>query len=131
MDKYQTWIDKYIACTPLIRGECAEAVQEMVKAFPELTAVAGFVETFDYDEEREHHWCKDSKGVIHDPTESQYTIIVNYREYNEGDDVRLGPCPNCGVSVWGKPESRISDYNFCSDGCSEAFRVHVNRARPV
>lgn len=78
--KYKDWIDAFIARSPkyhgtdepALRGSCVSATAEMVKAFPELTRVRGFVQPGG-----QHWWCVDPAGNIVDPTVAQFDRVPN------------------------------------------------------
>jgi hypothetical protein len=102
-------------------GRCKEEVEAMHEAFPELVIVKGFIYTdfgagYESERIREHWWLKDEEGTIFDPTAGQFPFIECYREYKEGDDVRIGKCMHCGTVLWGQPGTSKT---FCNDDCAD------------
>lgn len=91
----------------VLRGWCRSAVEEMVRAFPELRKARGHYAG------REHWWCVAPDGIIWDPTAKQFWIQGAYVEYTGPDPV--GKCMNCGDYVWTMEQSGTSA--ACSPDC--------------
>lgn len=122
---YADWIASYLARfshPEACLGRCAEAVEEMALAFPELEIKKGHVYTT--WGKRGHWWLVTDDGSIVDPTAAQFPIIFEYEEYVEGAEVRVGRCMNCGEDLWGQPEEQGK--NICSSECYSAFAGTLN-----
>lgn len=102
---YDEWIAAFVLrCEGHVFGRCSSATTEMVAAFPELRRVAGFVGS------TEHFWCVAPDGQIVDPTAEQFAPwggvdSADYREFQPGDEVRVGRCMNCGVDIYATVQS--------------------------
>ena len=115
--RYVEWIAAYVEREKnFVRGKCADAVKEMVAAFPELTPAAGFVETTWGTDQ--HHWCVTATGEVVDPTAAQFPIVFSYEALDLNDPAALariptGPCMDCGGPVF-------DGSTFCSKECERA-----------
>jgi len=95
----------------------------MQEAFPELRRVAGFVGA------QEHFWCVSPTGEIVDPTAGQFRAepkADDYREFQPGDEVRVGKCMNCGEPIYAKVESLDNPKHHrsaCSHECEDELRA--------
>jgi hypothetical protein len=138
---YQAWIDAYEAdlrshcsnCTgkPIgvdgvhtryvgdhdgvhTRGKCQVATDAMLKAFPELAQVRGFV----FNSKGglgAHWWLTTPEGEIVDPTVSQFEGgIAVYEPYDpeKHGPLPTGRCLNCGDYVY------KSEQDTCSKECA-------------
>ncbi len=116
--EYAAWIEAYLAKrNPL--GMCQWAVERMVKAFPELTAVPGFVRVL-HGGRPEHWWCTTPDGEVVDPTASQYEAVLEYIPWVPGMEVRVGCCMNCGMDIYKKPDKLGGPReSVCSQECHE------------
>jgi hypothetical protein len=132
MHRYHDWIEAYLSKQPhydgwpSLYGCCTTATKQMVEAFPELRRVAGFAN------HREHFWCVAPDGEVIDPTVKQFfrsetemrEFPVEYREFQPGDEVRVGKCMNCGDPIYAQVE-RLDDpkahRSVCSDECESAL----------
>lgn len=103
--RYAEWIELYLTlCEGKPRGICGSATAEMIRAFPELTRVPGFV--FAEGGARfEHYWCTAPDGAIVDPTASQFWGIRSYVPFQPGDVLRVGRCANCGEEIYKRVRS--------------------------
>jgi hypothetical protein len=119
-ERYAEWIKTWLTSNRAY-GNCARATEEMVKAFPELRRVPGFVFDGRWGQ-REHWWCVAPDGTIVDPTASQFPVLFNYREYKEGDEVRVGKCMDCGDDLYGQPGG---ERYFCDSRCEERYRAYL------
>ena len=123
--KYDAWIKDYLSrfehpahCL----GKCEAAVEEMKKAFPELRVVKGHAYTA--WGKRAHWWFESPEKKVVDPTAAQFSLIFEYEEYEEGAEVRLGKCANCGDEIWGPPEK--GQQMMCSPECHNAYAAYLN-----
>jgi hypothetical protein len=120
--KYQQWIDKYFRDNSLDvtggYGLCREVSTDMQAAFPELRLVRGHV--YCAWGKRGHWWLETVQGDIVDPTKDQFPLIERYEEWEEGDEVRLGRCMECGKEIWGIPCDSFRP-TFCSKCCERSF----------
>ena len=116
-DLYATWILAWgLRWAGRTAGLCAVATEDMVKAFPELRRVAGWVEC---DEGLlEHWWCAAEDGTIVDPTASQFSRIVKYHPFEPGSEVRVGRCMNCGMGIYAAVQS-LDDPSYARSLCDE------------
>ena len=125
---YDEWIKDYVAKhNDFVRGLCKQAVEDMVKAFPELRKAAGFAHvTWGRDE---HWWCVAPDGSIVDPTKSQFQfgVVLQYEELDLNDPstrdlVPIGKCMNCGDPTYtSSPDSCI-----CSQACHDSYVAYLN-----
>ena len=98
----------------------------MVKQFPELTIVKGHVEDLQWGR-RSHIWLKTAEGEIVDPTVAQFPSVMEYEEWEPGDEVRVGKCMECGEEIWRSVQTLdVEDPGcrrpyFCSEECSVAM----------
>jgi len=108
--EYQNWIESKNYHIPEESSQkCIEAVEEMVKVFPELEKRGGVVYSDDnidnyleYVKEYTHMWCIDKSGEVIDPTKSQYYLISNL-QYKEHDlNKRHMKCMGCGCYFEGR-----------------------------
>lgn len=107
--KYSQWIkENYLNGG---YGQCEEATQKMIEAFPELTRVRGHYYCI-YWGKRAHWWCKTKDNIIIDPTVGQFPSNGDgyYEEWDETKDEPTGICMNCGDYCY---EGRY----FCSNRC--------------
>lgn len=123
-EEYAAWIEAYVArhTNRFVRGKCATATEEMVKAFPELRRVGGFV---DVEWGRDQHWwCVAPDGSIVDPTVEQFGLWpVQYEELDLNDPatrarIPTGKCMDCGHEVYGGA-------TFCNEACEAATRAYL------
>lgn len=103
-------------------GRCRELSLEMAEVFKDLTVTKGHVHCV--WGKRGHWWLVDNDGTIVDPTRGQFIGPIEYEEYEEGDEVRLGTCMDCGDGIWGVPGSQSSP--FCNTACEESTRAYLN-----
>lgn len=110
-----------------VAHRCVEATLEMVEAFPELRRVAGWCSHA--GGVTEHFWCQAPDGTIVDPTAAQFQAIEGYREFQPGDEVRVGRCMNCGSGIYAAVES-LQDpkhrRSACSDECEQELLEELN-----
>lgn len=122
-DEYVTWIKAYIdRMDGKLLGRCKDAVEEMAKAFPELTKVPGHVYT-DWGM-RGHWWCKTADGEVIDPTAKQFGFIFAYEPWVPGTEVRVGKCMECGDEIWKAVQTLEEEprrETFCSKDCEATF----------
>lgn len=113
---YAEWIEGYVSAQPnrFVRGKCAEATEAMLKVFPELRRVCGFVLT--HWGEDQHWWCVAPDGSIVDPTKAQFPWVANYEEVDPSAPHRpipTGACMDCGGPAF-------NGDTFCSKECERA-----------
>lgn len=125
-NEYAGWIADYLKeHDGFVQGRCQEACEAMVAAFPELQLVRGHAVCPAPWGMRAHWWCVTPEGTIVDPTRAQFTAgVFAYEPYEEGDDVRIGTCMNCGEGIWGQPE-RGGEPNFCSTACHASYAAYL------
>jgi hypothetical protein len=120
---YEGWIAEWASKQRLLRGRCASATAEMVEAFPELRRVAGWVFGAKTPP-TEHFWCVTPDASIVDPTASQFSGELTYREFQPGDSVCVGRCMNCGDYIYAQVD-RLDDASHrrsvCGDDCERAL----------
>lgn len=130
--KYAEWIEKeYLSrfeSHQHVLGRCKEAVEEMVKVFPELISTVGHVEIMGWGR-RGHWWCVTESGDVVDPTRTQFPMVMAYEPFVPGDDVRVGKCMNCGDEIW-KPVQSLSEEPaqecVCGKECENALELYYN-----
>lgn len=91
----------------------------MISHFPFLRQERGFVRC--NSGFHEHWWCVDVDGSIVDPTASQFNNITEYIPYEEGMEVRIGRCMNCGWDIYDNTMKSKKNTWCCSDECREAL----------
>lgn len=130
--KYKEWIDQYVAERKVIAGMCGSATLAMMKSFPELKQVAGYV-CFPDGGRAEHFWCVTPDGKVIDPTASQYQLQafpdeLTYEPWQPGDEVQIGRCMDCGERIYGRPEALggIRE-QFCDKDCYKSFSLSLNK----
>jgi hypothetical protein len=122
--EYAQWIADYVAAKKVVVGACRTAVREMLRAFPELAEVRGWVETS--RGRYEHAWLVTAGGEVVDPTASQFAnhfaaAIEEYVPWKPGDEVKVGRCMNCGEDIFRAVESLDGDRAmFCGEACGDA-----------
>lgn len=81
---------------PDLKGTCREAVEELVKKDPTLTAVGGWYIDAAWGPQ-EHWWATTPTGQIVDPTVEQFPTghIPSLRQYEPFDG--FGHCEGCGI----------------------------------
>ncbi len=121
---YDEWITDYVK-NNIIRGFCGAAVQEMKAQFPELEIVRGFCLNIPHGKS-EHWWLKTPSGGVVDPTVSQFVNIVEYIEYEEGMEVRIGKCMNCGGDIYDITMFSDKSTCVCSIECEDELRQQYN-----
>jgi hypothetical protein len=125
--KYQQWIDNFVSDhNGCVIGLCCVAVKKMKEAFPELEVQRGFRYPGG-----EHWWLKTADGTIIDPTENQFYSDGEYKQFEPGDEVRIGKCMNCGWELYDTVESldvpSKKDTSFCDKDCRKEFADYLNR----
>ena len=81
---FDRWIEKYNSQHKNVCGKCKEATLEMMKHFPNLKRVRGFVYATSHRKPQEHWWCETPDGVIIDPTKKQFEgLIITYEKWDE------------------------------------------------
>lgn len=93
----------------------------MIFLFPELIICKGWLG------EQEHWWCKTKNGSIVDPTKHQQSFMGTfgkYREYKDGDEIKVGKCMNCGDNIFGLQENGRRD--ICGSRCEQEFINYQN-----
>ena len=126
IQRYQDYISKYHYSYELCYGKCHEAVRQMQKEFPELRTAVGYVFAGSWGD-REHAWLVDVDGNIVDPTAKQFPGVGDYREWQAGDPVDVGPCANCGEAIWVKVQ-RLEDATrkiLCGEACEKAYAAYI------
>ena len=123
MSAYEQWVEAYVTRHPnrFVRGRCAEATVEMIKAFPELRRACGFV-TVQWGRDQ-HWWCVAPDGSVVDPTAEQFGAMGVF-EYEEIDTsnpehvarIPIAKCMECSGAVYEHSASVL----FCSDECATA-----------
>ena len=118
--KYWEWIQKNVEGD--CRGQCREIVDLMVKAFPELTIVRGHYWCPLTNTDRGHFWCIDPKGIVVDPTQSQFPSqgLGYYTPLSALAKEPVGRCLNCGEYIY-EEDGDPSVFYVCSEECSDAF----------
>lgn len=114
-----------------VAHRCVEATREMVEAFPELRRVAGWC-CYSGGFEQEHFWCVAPDGTIVDPTAAQFENIEGYREFQPGDEVRVGRCMNCGSGIYAAVESLMDprySRSACGSECERELLAGLNDPR--
>lgn len=105
-----------------VNGECEDATDAMVAAFPELRRVRGHVTMLaapDGDTRPwPHWWCVTPEGEIVDPTRAQFPGPLDYEEHDEDRGEPSGVCPNCSGLVYGGG-------TCCSDRCHDEYASYV------
>lgn len=121
---YAEWIASHVPTHPL--GECKKYATEMAAAFPELTLVAGHVETMGWGR-RGHWWLETPSGDIVDPTARQFHGPILYSAWDPTEPVRLGKCMNCGEEIWECVESldKATQKGICGDRCEREFIAYL------
>jgi hypothetical protein len=120
--EYRTWIDLWLTTNhPL--GRCSSACQDMQKTFPELRLVRGYVDHMHGNDA--HWWLQEVGGEVVDPTASQFKSPNNYTEYEEGMEVRIGRCMNCGWDIFDNTMFSKKSTSICSDDCGEQLREYL------
>lgn len=125
---YNEWIDLHYPDRLASYGNCAEAVQKMKAAYPELVVKRGVVQT-DHGE-REHWWLVTAEGEVVDPTKKQFTFIFDYEELDDNHPkcmYKRGRCKDCGEYYLIGKDSL--DEDFCSTGCRKSFIDYLNRMK--
>lgn len=114
-ERYSEWI----LSNDYGRGQCAEATQAMVAAFPELRRVGGHVVILESPKTPTHWWCETEDGIIVDPTARQFQCIVEYLPHKGEEPV--GKCANCGGYIFAS-----SGYTstVCSETCAKAYEAY-------
>ena len=125
MYSYMVWIRENYPDTKAAYGMCVTAAKAMVEAFPELRTERGWALCPHPWGQREHMWCVAPDGGIVDPTAIQFAPegILGYKVYTEGDEVRLGPCANCGADIMGQPEDARP--TVCGLECHKEFTAYL------
>lgn len=150
--KYQKWIDQYAEQKNIsrLRGSCVMATKEIMRAFPELRTVVGFVFPIQATPEHiqnslptasscledrrmawdlylgpeQHCWCIDPEGNIVDPTKAQYEewTGIQYVEFSEEvhGPMPSGKCIDCGELLFGTTD-------FCNEQCQQATEDYLRR----
>ncbi len=122
--KYILWIEQYRQRIPSTLGRCREASAKMHEAFPELRIVKGHV--YCQWGKRSHSWLQCDDGTVVDPTADQFGVILDYEEWNPGDEVRVGKCMECGENIWREVDT-LSDpahvERFCGTACENTFAL--------
>lgn len=93
----------------------------MSEAFPELRKIRGYIHC---DQGiPAHWWCEDEAGSVIDPTASQFTGITQYEEYQEGMEVRIGKCMNCGDEIYDNTMNSKKSTCVCSKACEDQLNA--------
>jgi len=115
--EYQRWIEDYVNGVGDTRGQCDNATNLMRETFPELIRKRGHVVIPFTNRKPEHWWLETPDGETVDPTEIQFSCILEYLEVDESQPEPIGKCLECGAYVYpGAPSSHT-----CSIECSERF----------
>lgn len=132
MAHYEEWIKAYVArVKSQLLGRCAEAVQEMAAAFPALRVAKGHVDVPGWGR-RGHWWLVDKDGQIVDPTAGQFPAIFGYEEYQDGQEIRVGTCMNCGEGTYAYSMAEAEAIagcppSVCSPDCERALHAYYSR----
>jgi len=123
--KYEKWIRNYISKNRVL-GNCKSACYEIQDEFPELEVVAGWAITQSHGKQ-EHFWCVDVEGEIVDPTHDQWgEEILEYIVWNPGDEVAVGKCQDCGVTIYKKVDTLDGiRETFCDEKCFSSYAKYV------
>lgn len=150
MKQYEDWITEYLKSKGgRVKNACQDAVLRMCQAFPELTAVRGFVfpEPYEGDIEEacptvdmelpdrrlayssefgleQHWWCITPSGKIVDPTRIQYSW--EGIQYVPLDPAKHGPVPtgkclDCGELLF----SGLTLKEFCDELCKSRTEKYM------
>lgn len=121
MQAYENWIKAWTEKN-FVWGSCYTATHEMIKEFPELIIKKGFV--YCESGERQHWWLETKDGKVVDPTASQFKVIMSYKEYKDGMEVRVGKCMDCGEGIYATSEVEAEEkarQQFCNSFCADNF----------
>lgn len=134
-EAYVEWI-RSNALERGIESACDDTTHRMMKAFPELKRVRGFVTypghqvnplhflTSPFASDGiQHWWCVAPDGTIVDPTAGQFpSSELSYEEYDETEHGTCpeGKCMDCGELFYDSATSP-----FCSESCDESFRLSL------
>ena len=124
---YRMWVQHNYPTAQHAYLKCAEATQEMVDLFPELTRVRGLASVEEPmglpPTQTPHWWCVTDRGNIIDPTAHQYpTQILSYEEADESKGPPTGKCLNCGGLCYGG--------HLCSEKCDKEYLEYLNNPNP-
>jgi hypothetical protein len=111
--KYAEWIETNVVDEA--PGLCLEWSGLLCQVFPELSLVSGLVSIHlggGSFEKKGHYWCRDSNGIIVDPTARQFDNISEY--IPEEIPVPSGFCQVCQSAVYKNNEC-------CSVYCYSEF----------
>lgn len=118
-----------------MKGLCGGATAAMVKAFPELRRVPGYVYVTVQEAgpfyppgpqevpAGEHWWCETPDGEVVDPTACQFAHLGGPLRYVEETDPPIGKCPNCG-DLYGEEARKYG--GVCSKECFSEFAAYLN-----
>lgn len=123
--------DEIMADYSKYRGKCREAVEELLKERPELTAVRGYYFCPIWCRDEAHWWAVDAEGVIYDPTKLQFPSggSGTYTPYDGnvacdecGNHIELDPdVIDRPVRKDGEKVYHEGRYIFCSHKCILRF----------
>lgn len=126
--EYQNWIDNYLLKHKFCNGLCFSATSAMLKCFPELIQVKGYIFNI-HDKKYNHWWLKTIDNEIIDPTVSQFIIIgdASFIKYEEYCELKYGPlptgkCMDCGKNIY-------HNGAFCNDICATNTVKYLNSNR--
>lgn len=124
-ERYARFADLWAeVCRPRpcgVTGTCREAVDLMLRQFPELKAVRGHALMLDASpherKEWPHWWCVTEDGTIVDPTASQFPGRIQHVPLDESKGEPTGRCPNCGGLCY---EHKY----LCCEKCETEYAVY-------
>lgn len=133
LEAYGKWIVAYVERQDgVLLGKCGAACNEMLKIYPELKIVRGYI--YDaYWGKRGHFWLVTEDDTIIDPTRDQFPApSIEYEAWNPSVSVRVGKCMECGVEIFKCVESldeRPKVETVCSEECQKKLLDYYNHLR--
>lgn len=118
MSKYQEYIKALGLTQRTAYGKCREVCDEMLKHFPELKLVGGYIYDASWGQ-RGHWWLVDEQGTIIDPTLIQFPCPSGiYDAFGEDNPQPTGMCPNCGEYCY--------DGEYVHEKCAASYAAYCS-----